>query len=102
MAKTEMSMDEIVVRFKQAKDKAAQVAILAELNACTPRDIIQILKESEIDGRSLSRIIARYCKRDEVEEVAEVQSEPEQEAAEDPVEEEVNEAMFRKSGMIVR
>ena len=41
----DMKPDEIVVRYRQAKDKAAQLKILADLNDCTVDGIINVLCE---------------------------------------------------------
>lgn len=49
-----MSNDEIVVRYKQAKNKGEQVKILAELNDCPVEQIIGILVASGIDHRCFS------------------------------------------------
>jgi hypothetical protein len=39
----DMKPDEIVVRYRQAKHKAEQIKILADLNACSVDDIIRVL-----------------------------------------------------------
>lgn len=49
-----MSNDEIVVRYKQAKNKGEQVKILAELNDCPVEQIIGILTSNGIDHRCFS------------------------------------------------
>lgn len=41
----DMKPDEIVVHYRQAKDKAEQLKILADLNACTVDEIINVLCE---------------------------------------------------------
>ncbi len=41
----DMKPDEIVVRYRQAKDKAEQLKILADLNDCTVDGIINVLCE---------------------------------------------------------
>lgn len=41
----DMKPDEIVVRYRQAKDKSAQLKILADLNCCTVDGIINVLCE---------------------------------------------------------
>ena len=41
----DMTPDEIVVRYRQAKDKAEQLQILADLNDCTVDGIINVLCE---------------------------------------------------------
>ena len=51
----QMTNEEIVRRFKEAKDKKKQVGILAELNMCEKYQIIEILKASGIDHRNLPR-----------------------------------------------
>lgn len=56
----QMKPDEIVVRYKQAKDKTAQLKILAELNACTVDGIINILCEhGGYNLRSFSRQVGK-------------------------------------------
>lgn len=50
-----MSAGEIVISYKQAKDKKKQITILSQLNLCTTDEIIEILKANGIDGRSLPR-----------------------------------------------
>lgn len=42
-ASNHMTNEEIIVRYRQAKDKTEQVKILADLNACTTDKIINIL-----------------------------------------------------------
>lgn len=39
----EMSNEEIIRRYKQAKHKAAQIQILADLNACPKFKILEII-----------------------------------------------------------
>lgn len=51
--KLAMPYDEIKVRFMQAKDKKQQVHILAELNACSTAQIVDILRATKVDGRLL-------------------------------------------------
>lgn len=50
-----MSDEEIIMRYREAKDKRAQVNILAELNACDPDEIVSILRMSGMDHRYLPR-----------------------------------------------
>lgn len=50
----QMNNSEIVMRYKQSKDKTEQVKILAELNACPVEQIIGILTASGIDHRCFS------------------------------------------------
>lgn len=49
-----MSNEEIVVRYRQAKNKGDQVQILAELNACPVERIIGILTANGIDNRNFN------------------------------------------------
>ena len=49
-----MSNDEIVVRYRQAKEKGEQVQILAELNACPVERIIGILTANGVDNRNFN------------------------------------------------
>ncbi len=51
-----MSNDEIVVRYRQAKNKGEQVKILAELNDCSVEQIIGILVAGGIDHRCFSML----------------------------------------------
>lgn len=51
----EMTANEIVRSYKEAKDKKKQVGILAQLNLCTPEDIKKILIEGGVDWRELPR-----------------------------------------------
>lgn len=51
--KLAMPYDEIKVRFMQAKDKKQQVHILAELNACSTAQIVDVLRATKVDGRLL-------------------------------------------------
>ena len=46
---------EVVSMYRQAKNKTKQVAILAQLNACTSQDIIDVLIAHGVDRRSLPR-----------------------------------------------
>ena len=60
----DMSNDEIVVRYRQAKHKGEQIKILADLNDCTIEEILRVLVES--GGYELARIsraigAARKC-----------------------------------------
>jgi hypothetical protein len=48
----QMINSEIVRSYKEAKDKAKQITILADLNACTEEQIKIVLKAAGIDGRS--------------------------------------------------
>lgn len=51
----QMSNEEIVKNYREAKDKAKQLGILAELNACDEQKIKDILTEGGIDYRSFPR-----------------------------------------------
>ena len=42
----EMSNEEIIRRYKQAKHKASQIQILADLNACPKSKILEIVSDS--------------------------------------------------------
>jgi hypothetical protein len=52
----DMKPDEIVVRYRQAKHKAEQIKILADLNACGVDDIIQVLTDSGINLRGMNKV----------------------------------------------
>lgn len=56
----EMTPGEIVSNYNQARNKSEQVEILAQLNACKPEDIIDILRTNGVDGKSLPR--GKYAK----------------------------------------
>lgn len=51
----QMSNEEIVKSYKEAKNKAKQLGILAELNACDKQKIKEILTGSGMDYRRLPR-----------------------------------------------
>lgn len=54
----DMTPDEIVVRYRQAKEKGKQLNILAQLNACSVDDIVNVLVEHggyKLDRLSRSR-----------------------------------------------
>ena len=51
----QMSNEEIVRNYREAKDKAKQLKILAELNACDEQKIKDILTEGGVDYRSFPR-----------------------------------------------
>ena len=51
-----MAKGDIVCSYKEAADKRNQVIILSQLNLCEPEDIIEVLKESGIDARTLPRL----------------------------------------------
>lgn len=50
-----MSDEEIIMRYREAKDKRAQVNILAELNACDPDEIVSVLRMSGMEYKCLPR-----------------------------------------------
>lgn len=80
----EMTNGEIVSSYKQAKHKAQQVGILAELNRCSNKQIIEILINGGIPLKSFNRykdvVPAKASKTDDLEaekyEPEEVQEEP--------------------------
>lgn len=51
----QMTNEEIVTSYKQAKNKKEQVKILSELNSCSQEDIINVLLNNGVDWRSLPR-----------------------------------------------
>lgn len=64
----DMAPDEIVVRYRQAKEKGKQLNILAELNACSVDDIVHVLVEHggyKLERMSRSRCKARLLKEEE-------------------------------------
>lgn len=76
-----MSNDEIVVRYKQAKNKGDQVQILAELNDCPIEHIIGILVANGEDNRKFNHLRGQLKKEETQKEQVEVhkeQSEAEQ------------------------
>ncbi len=60
-----MSNDEIVVRYKQAKNKGNQVQVLAELNDCPIERIIGILVASGEDNRCFNHLRSKLKKQEE-------------------------------------
>lgn len=52
----EMTNEEIVVRYRQAKLKGQQVKILAELNNCPVEKIIGILVANGVDSRNFNHL----------------------------------------------
>lgn len=53
----DMSKDEIVVRYRQAKHKAEQIKILADLNVCSVDDIIRVLvNEGGYNPKSMNKV----------------------------------------------
>lgn len=64
----DMAPDEIVVRYRQAKEKGKQIKILADLNACSVDDIVHVLVEHggyKLERMSRSRCKARLLKEEE-------------------------------------
>lgn len=51
----EMTKEEIVKNFREAKDKRMQIGILADLNECKEDKIREILIAGGIDGRQMPR-----------------------------------------------
>lgn len=60
-----MSNDEIVVRYKQAKNKGEQVKILAELNNCPVERIIGILTANGVDNRNFNKLRSKLKKKEQ-------------------------------------
>ena len=61
----DMTPDEIVVRYRQAKEKGEQLNILADLNACSVDDIVNVLVEHggyQLERMSRSRGKAKLLK----------------------------------------
>ena len=52
---TEMSCGDIVRSYREAADKKAQVKILAEMNLCSQREIIEILIANGVKPQELPR-----------------------------------------------
>lgn len=52
----QMTNEEIVRSYKEAKHKKEQVGILAELNTCTRDQIIDILRAGGIENHALARV----------------------------------------------
>lgn len=64
----DMTPDEIVVRYRQAKEKGKQLKILADLNVCSVDDIVKVLVEHggyKLDRLSRSRGKAKLLKNAE-------------------------------------
>ena len=59
----QMKNDEIVMRYRQARNKGDQVQILAELNNCPVERIIDILTAAGIDNRNFNRLRAKLDKQ---------------------------------------
>ena len=63
-----MTNDEIVVRYRQAKEKGKQLNILADLNDCSVDDIVNVLVEHggyKLNKLSRSRGKAKLLKKTE-------------------------------------
>lgn len=68
----EMAPDEIVVRYRQAKKKGEQLNILAQLNACSVDDIVNVLVEHggyKLDRLNRSRGKAKLLKEEEADKI---------------------------------
>lgn len=61
----QMTNDEIVMRYRQAKIKGDQVQILAELNDCPVERIIGILTSAGIDNRNFNHLRAKLKKQEQ-------------------------------------
>ncbi len=51
----EMTNNEIVMRYRQAKKKTEQIGILAELNRCSNKQIVEILVDGGIKPTAFNR-----------------------------------------------
>ena len=51
----EMTVEEIVRSYREAKDKAAQLEILADLNVCSKEEIRRVLLEGGVKQQELPR-----------------------------------------------
>lgn len=56
-----MSNGEIIRRYNSAKLKGEQIKMLSQLNCCEPDQIIAILL-TKLDGRALGKLIGKYAK----------------------------------------
>lgn len=66
MSELATTNDEIIMRYRQAKDKSGQVKILAELNACPVERIIGILVASGEDNRKFNHLRGQLKKKNSV------------------------------------
>ena len=82
----EMTNGEIVTSYKQSKHKAAQIGILAELNRCSNKKIVEILVDGGIKPSGLNRVKGELKKTESIPVL-----EPEQEPAPEPKQEPVKE-----------
>lgn len=64
-----MSNEEIVVRYRQAKEKGDQVKILAELNDCPVERIIGILTANGVDNRCFNILRHKLKKEKKVDDL---------------------------------
>ena len=55
-----MDKGEILRDYKAARHKLEQVKILAELNDCTPAEIVGVIAEQTANKSTLSRLIGKY------------------------------------------
>lgn len=55
-----MDKGEILRNYKAARHKLEQVKILAELNDCTPAEIVGVIAEQTANRSTLSRLIGEY------------------------------------------
>ena len=62
----QMTEDEILREYQQAKNPAEQITILAQLNACTEGEIIGILKAKGIDGRTIAGAQRKSRKKEKI------------------------------------
>ncbi len=67
----EMTNDEIVMMYREAKNKKQQIRILAELNCCSKDEILRILKEGNVKSTELPR---QRAKKDEKESQMEIEA----------------------------
>lgn len=51
-----MTVDEILVSYRQSKNKGQQVVILSQLNSCATWEIVWVLVENGIDPRSFNKV----------------------------------------------
>lgn len=71
-----MDKGEILRNYNQALHKTEQVYILADLNACSPDEIIDILVEQGIERQRLSRVISNLKKAPKKEKTEQTVSAP--------------------------
>ena len=78
----QMTDIEIVGRFRRAENKKGQVQILADLNACSKEEIVEVLKKHDIDVSGYIKKKGRKPKAESTEEVV-VKEEDKVECSED-------------------